>query len=278
MKRIGLLVFSLLLLTACDDGGEKKAQLRLQNAQEALAGGDFNEAKLQIDSIKLLYPKAFEARKQGIALMQQVELKEQQQTLMYLDSMLQQKEKEFEAIKGNYVLEKDTAYQDIGNYFYPSQTVEKNINRTYLRAQVNERGQMALTSIYCGSGNIHHTAVKVSVKDGSFAQTPVSKDIYETSDLGVKTEKADYKLGDDGNVIGFITINKDNNIKVEYLGDRNYTTTMSPSDRLAVAEVYNLAQILASIEGIKKEMKEANLKIEFVTRKIQERNSGGAKE
>lgn len=278
MKKIGLLVFSLLLLTACDDGGEKKAQLRLQNAQEALAGGDFNEAKLQIDSIKLLYPKAFEARKQGIALMQQVELKEQQQTLTYLDSMLQQKEKEFEAIKGNYVLEKDTAYQDIGNYFYPSQTVEKNINRTYLRAQVNERGQMALTSIYCGGGNIHHTAVKVSVKDGSFAQTPVSKDIYETSDLGVKTEKADYKLGDDGNVIGFITINKDNNIKVEYLGDRNYTTTMSPSDRLAVAEVYNLAQILASIEGIKKEMKEANLKIEFVTRKIQERNSGGAKE
>ena len=99
MKKIGLLVFSLLLLTACDDGGEKKAQLRLQNAQEALAGGDFNEAKLQIDSIKLLYPKAFEARKQGIALMQQVELKEQQQTLTYLDSMLQQKEKEFEAKK-----------------------------------------------------------------------------------------------------------------------------------------------------------------------------------
>ena len=91
MKKIGLLVFSLLLLTACDDGGEKKAQLRLQNAQEALAGGDFNEAKLQIDSIKLLYPKAFEARKQGIALMQQVELKEQQQTLTYLDSMLQQR-------------------------------------------------------------------------------------------------------------------------------------------------------------------------------------------
>ena len=29
MKKIGLLVFSLLLLTACDDGGEKKAQLRL---------------------------------------------------------------------------------------------------------------------------------------------------------------------------------------------------------------------------------------------------------
>ncbi len=271
MKNIGLWVLSLLLLTGCDDGGEKKAQLRLQTAQEALQKGEFAEAKHQIDSIKLLYPKAFEARKEGIALMQQVELKEQQRSLVYLDSMLLQKQKEFEAIRSNYVLEKDTAYQEVGNYFYPSQTVEKNINRTYLRAQVNERGQMSLTSIYCGNGNIHHHAVRVSVKDGSFAETPPSKDVYETSDLGVKIEKADYKLGEDGNVAGFITLNKDHAIKLEYLGDRKYATTVSPADRQAVAEVYALAQILSSIEEIRKQIKEANLKIEFITRKMQER-------
>lgn len=273
MRKIGLWALFLLLITACDDGGEKKAQLRLQAAQEALQSGDYNGAKLQIDSIKVLYPKAFKARKQGIALMQQIELKEQQQTLLFLDSLLLQKQKDFEAIKDRYVLEKDTAYQDIGNYFYPTQTVEKNINRTYLRAQVDERGQMSLTSIYCGSANIHHTAVKVSAKDGSFAQTPPSKDSYETSDLGVKIEKADYKLGNDGGVIGFIALNKDNPIKVEFIGDRTYTTVMSPSDRQAVAEVYDLAGILASIEEIKKKIKETNLKMEFVTRKIQERQA-----
>lgn len=270
MRKIGLWALFLFLLAACDDGGEKKAQLRLQAAQEALQAGDYNGAKLQIDSIKVLYPKAFKARKEGIGLMQQIELKEQQQSLLFLDSMLQEKQKDFEAIKDKYVLEKDTAYQEIGNYFYPTQTVEKNINRTYLRAQVSERGQMSLTSIYCGPSNIHHTAVKVSIKDGSFAQTPASKDIYETSDLGVKIEKADYKLGSDGDVIGFIALNKDNNIKVEFIGDRTYATVMSPADRRAVAEVYALAQILASIEQINKEIKEAKLKIDFVTRKIQE--------
>lgn len=270
MRKIGLWALFLFLLTACDDGGEKKAQLRLQAAQEALQRKDYNGAKLQIDSIKVLYPKAFKARKQGIEFMQRIELKEQQQSLLFLDSMLQEKQKDFEAIKDKYVLEKDTAYQETGNYFYPAQTVEKNINRTYLRAQVNEQRQMSLTSIYCGPYNIHHTAVKVSAKDGSFAQTPVSKDIYETSDLGVKIEKADYKLGSDGDVIGFIALNKDNTIKVEFIGDRKYTTVMSPSDRRAVAEIYALAQILASIEQIKKEIKEAKLKIDFVTRKIQE--------
>ncbi|KAA6305470.1 hypothetical protein EZS27_042878, partial [termite gut metagenome] len=64
-----------------------------------------------------------------------------------------------------------------------------------------------MTSIYCGANYIHHTGVKVIAPDGSFAETPVSEDRYETSDLGVKIEKADYPLGKDGNVIGFIYLN-----------------------------------------------------------------------
>ena len=65
MKKIGLVALFALLLAACDDGGEKKAQVHLQNAETALKQENFNEAKLQIDSIRILYPKAFEARKQG---------------------------------------------------------------------------------------------------------------------------------------------------------------------------------------------------------------------
>ena len=78
------------------------------------------------------------------------------------------------------MLEKDTAYQKTSNYFYPAQTVERNIGRTFLRAQVSEREEMSITSIYYARGSIHHTAVKVS--DGDvFAETPPSDDQYETS-------------------------------------------------------------------------------------------------
>ena len=152
MKKIGLVALFALLLAACDDGGEKKAQLHLQKAETALKQENFNEAKLQIDSIRILYPKAFEARKQGIRLMQQVDLKEQQKSLVYLDSMMQVKQAQLDSIKGNFVLEKDTAYQEVGNYFYPTQTVEKNIGRSFLRGQVNEQGEMSITSIYCAGG------------------------------------------------------------------------------------------------------------------------------
>ena len=260
MKKAAFLACLCCTLFSCSNV-EKKAGEKLQAAREAFERGDYSEAKIQIDSIKILYPKAFETRREGIGLMQQVELKEQEKTLVYLDSMLQEKQKEVDAIKKNYTFEKD------------SQVIEKNLHRSYLRFQVDETGVMSMTSIYCDPHNIHHLAVKVTAPDGSFAETPASKDSYETTDLGEKIEKADYKLGEDGNVIAFLNLNKDKNIRVHYLGERSYATVMTPNDRKAVAAVYELAQLLSSITEIKKNMEEANLKIEFVKRKMQERES-----
>lgn len=272
MKRLIILLCGTLVLGACGNSIEKKAGEKLDVARAAYERGDYAEAKLQIDSIKTLYPKAFEARKAGQELMLQVELKAQQQTLTYLDSALLAKQQEFEVIKSKYTLEKNAEYQNVGNYLWPTQTIEKNMHRSYLRFQVSEQGIMSMTSVYCGGSNIHHTSVKVILPDGSFAETPASKDSYETTDGSEKIEKADYKLGEDGNVISFISSNKDKNIRVEYLGERKFNTTMSPTDRLAAASVYELAQILSAIEQIKKEQEAANLKIGFVNKKT-ERNA-----
>ncbi|MDL2213164.1 hypothetical protein LJC29_04270 [Bacteroides sp. OttesenSCG-928-N06] len=269
MKKLFILPLLALLMVGCDDNGEKKAAQRLETARQALNAGDFGKAKIELDSIKVLYPKAFNARKERIGLMQEIELSEQMRTVSYLDSMLQVKQQAFEDIKNRFVLEKDAEYQDVGNYFWPTQTVEKNLHRSYLRFQVNEHGVMTMTSIYCGSRSIHHTAVKVTAPDGTFAQTPASNDSYETTDMGEKIEKADFHLGQDGNVIGFIYLNKDKNIRVDYIGDGKYNTTMNATDRKAAAELYGLSQILSSIEQIKAEKKEANLKIEFVKRNME---------
>lgn len=270
MKKTGLsALLALTVLTGCGDGGEKQAQLHLRKAEAALQQENFSEAKLQIDSIKILYPKAFETRKQGIKLMQQVDLKEQRKTLVYLDSVMQVKQHQLDSIKGNFVLEKDTAYQEIGNYFYPAQTVEKSLGRSFLRGQVSELGEMSLTSIYCAGGKLHHTAVRVSVGD-TYAETPMSKDSYESVDLGKPIEKADYKLGEDGGVIGFVIANQDKNIQLTFIGDKTYKTAMQKNDRKAIAELVNLARILSGMEEIRQQQKEANLKIQFVTRKMEE--------
>ena len=204
-------------------------------------------------------------------------MKEQQKTLVYLDSMMVEKQTQLDAVKGQFVLEKDTAYQEIGNWFYPSQVVEKNTGRSFLRGQVNELGEMSLTSIYCAGGKLNHTSVKVSVGE-LFAETPMTKDSYTTTDLGRTIEKADYKVGEDGGVVGFIAANKDKNIQLTFIGDKTYRTAMQKNDRKAIAELSELARILSGMEEIRKQQKEANLKIQFVTRKIEESKAQAATE
>ena len=269
MKKLFILLFGSFVLFACGNDLEKKAGEKLALAQAAFERGDYLQAKQLIDSIKILYPKAFEARKASQKLMEQVVIKGQGQIIASLDSALQSKQSELAAIVGKYTLEKDTAYQTEGSYLWPTQVIEKNMHRSYLRFQVSEQGVLSMTSIYCGKSNIHHYAVKVSAPDGSTAETPSSKDSYETSDLGEKIEKADYKIGEDGGVFDFIYANKDKNIRVEYIGDKKFVTTMSATDREALAQTNELSKILSDITRIKKELEEANLKVQFVKKKIE---------
>ena len=272
MKKIIILACLCSTLVACENV-EKKAALKLAEARAAFEAGNYNEAKMQIDSIKILYPIAFDTRRQGIYLMQEVELKEQQKTLEYLDSMLAVKQLESETIKSKFVLEKDTAYQRIGHYLVPAQVIERNLHRSFLRFQTDETGVVSLTSIYCGSYNNHHTAEKVTAPDGNFTETSVSRDSYETTDLGEHIEKADYKLGEDGGVIAFVAANKDKNLRVDYKGERSYTTQMLHANRQAASDIYELGKTLSAITEIKKNIEEANLKIQFIQKKMRERKT-----
>lgn len=273
MKKSFILPVGLCItLIACQDI-EKQASVRLDMARQAFESGQYNEAKCQIDSIKILYPKAFDTRRAGLYLMQDIELAEQQRTLTYLDSCLQAEQKRLAELTPQFVLEKDTAYQQTGRYLAPSQVIEKNLHRSFLRFQTDERGSLSLTSIYCGSHPIHHTAVKVTAPDGTFVQTPTSKDSYETEDLGEKIEKADYKQGEDGDVISFVALHANQNLRVDYLGDRTYTTSLTRGDRQAATSISTLSQVLSSITHIKAQIEEANQKIRFIQENMKRRKT-----
>ena len=56
MKKPIILFCGTLALAACGNGLEKKANEKLAVAKAAYERGDYEEAKSQIDSIKILYP------------------------------------------------------------------------------------------------------------------------------------------------------------------------------------------------------------------------------
>jgi hypothetical protein len=269
MKKLFLLTCIALLITSCQNSKREKAEDRLTAARTALEQDNFNEAKLQIDSIKILYPNEFKVRKAAQDFLCVVVIREQQHNLRYLSSVLQSKEQEFETIKGQYTLEKDKRYQEVGNYFWPSQTESHNINRSYLRFQVNEEGIMTMTSVYHGGHALHHRAVKVMAPDGTYAETPVSDDTFTSTNMGIVTEKTNYNVGRDGGVIDFLFLNRNKNIRAFYKGSSNYSITMSPADRKALTNIYSLTKVLTDINKIKKDIEDANVKIKFVMKKQQ---------
>ena len=266
-----LLLLSVLLTLAClmaCNGVERKASARLDIARQAYECGDYDKAKAELDSIKTLYPKAFDTRRKGNRLERRVERDVQRLRMAQLDSMLASAQSRLEQMASAYAFEKDKEYQQTGTYLHPSQTIERNLHRSFLRFQVDEQGKVSMTSIYCGRTSIHHTSVKVTAPDGTFVQTPASPDSYETTDLDEHIEKADYKLGQDGGVMHFIADNQNSDLRVDFVGDRTYTTHLTRADRQAAHAILELATVLDSIAQVKADMEECHLKIGFLEERI----------
>lgn len=277
MKKILLILCAAALTAGCANEAEKKAQAQLEEARKAYELGRYETAKQLLDSLHARYPKAFDARKAGQALERQVEQDIQRRRLVTLDSLLAVRQREVDSLLPRYTFEKDAEYQNVGNYFWPTQTVEKNLHRSHLRFQTDETGKTSLTSIYCGSSFIHHTGVKVTAPDGSFAETPPSKDSYQTRNNGEKIEKADYKQEEDGGVTAFLIRQSGKTIRLTFTGgERTYTTTMQPADLQAAEAIHRLGELLNSITRIKKEQEAARLKIEFIRRKTERQNATDA--
>ena len=273
MYKLITLLILLFTLTSCGNSDEKKAKKYLDAAKISFIEGNYTKAKLQIDSVKICYPKAFETRREGIRLMLEVEKEEQIKGLSYLDSLEIAKTEEFEAIKKEYILEKEEKYQEIGNYITPTQRLEPNLNRTYLRFMVNELGVMTMTATYSAQAGINHHTVTVTAPDGSFAKTPMCPDTFSSTNLGRVTEKSDFKLGDDGGVIHFIVLNHDKKLKVTYSGDRDFHYYLMANDKQAAVKIEKLTQVLATLTEVKAAKEEAHLKLKFVENRMARNDS-----
>lgn len=262
---------ALLVLTACNKDGEK-AQARLDRARAMYEQNEFFAAKNEIDSVRQLYPKEVKVMKQALTLMRQVEMKEAERNIAFCDSLLPLKQEEAEALKKQFVFEKDTVYEEIGNYIWKQQTVERNVQRCYIRCGVNEKGEMYLASVYYGGHPINHTGLKLSTKDGLFAETatiPYDGGLnYRFKDLGSTTEVVTYK-GDNGiDAIKLIYAHPKERIKAEYTGGKPYTLYMADADKKAVSATYDLAVVLSDINNMIQEKDKASKKITYLQKKL----------
>lgn len=276
MKKYNLYTLSAItfamIMSSCN-GDAKKAQERLDKAQSYYEQGDFFSARNEIDSVRALYPKEVDALKKALELMRKVDFKESERNLAYCDSLLPIRMHEVEDLKKGFVFEKDSDYQEIGNYIWKQQTIERNVQRCYIRCGVDERGEMYLASVYFGGKPINHTGIRLSAGGDLFAETasiPYDGGInYRFKDMGNTTEVVTYK-GDAGkDAVQFIYDNSDKRIKVEYTGGKPYVIYIAEGDKKALTETYNLASVLSDIDRLKTEKQKAEKKQAYLKNKLE---------
>ena len=259
------------MLTACN-GDRKAAEERLANARAFYEQQEYFSAKNEIDSLKALYPKEVNVLRQALTLMRQVELKEAERNIAFCDSLLPLKQAELEGLKEGFVFEKDSAYEEIGNYIWKRQTIERNVQRCYVRCGVNEEGEMYLASVFYGSKPIEHTQVRLSTKDGQEAETasiPFDGGLnYRFTDLGQTTEVVTYKGEHCEAAVKLIYANETERIKVEYRGGKPYTIYMADADKQAIVKTFDLATVLSDIHSMETLKVKSAKKIDYLNQKL----------
>lgn len=263
-------VAALLLAASCGESADSKAGRLLQEATAAFSAGEYQSAKILIDSIRNSYPKAFDARRGALELMREVELAEQQRTLDYCNEMIASLSAQRDSLLPSFEFEKNSRYQDEGSYIVPSQANRVNVFNSLLRARVTESGVLYLTSLYRGK-KISHTSVKVlSGESYASCDKPFSSHTYRN--LGINNERLDFIYGEDGGMVDYIS-SATGSVTVQLIGaEGTYKYTLRKEDAKAIADVASLARILKSIAGFREMAAEAERHIDFV-KKTRERFS-----
>ncbi len=265
------LIIAFLFLASCDSrkAQERKADERLQHIEKLINENSLNAARIEIDSIHLLFPRLVDKRKIAAAFQDTIERRESTRSLAYCDSILPLKQHEADSIQKNFRFEKDTAYQQYGNFVYKTQRTENNATRTYLKAYVDENADFYLISNYCGS-RLEQTSLKVSVND-LFAQsdtiTTSNPDYHSFDDGGSHWETLTFKNEADKGLAAFIAQYSSTNIKVTLQGKRNFSYFLEPSDKKAITETYHLWIVKKDVAKLQKEIKKATIKIERINKR-----------
>ncbi|MGV8963080.1 MAG: hypothetical protein ACOH2V_06840 [Candidatus Saccharimonadaceae bacterium] len=249
-----VLFISLFIWTSCG-GKTKKAKDFLVIAESEYMTGNYESAKSNIDSIKLVYPKAFKEIREGFDLMQEVRTAENKRNIIFLDSMIEANFTKLKELKNNFNFVRDENYQEFGNYIPKLTPIAVTMHSNNLRSGVSEKGILFLESVLSG-GSLKHNKIKVSTPDGAYAETlVVTADglNYRFSTLNKTYEIVRFFGSDDNGVAQFIFTFQNTPITLTYIGKTNLSITLSSTSKKAISQSFEISTILYEIEDLKYE-------------------------
>ena len=262
MKRLTIPAFLFLIcslaLISCGNSRKQDAQRRLDKAQCLIDSMHLQQARLELDSIHLLYPKQVDMRRQAKALNDSITYIEAQRTLAYSDSLLQTLFPKADNLLKSFRHEKNDKYEDHGRYVHPLLITDRNTSRCMLQAEVTDESRLTLKSFYFGNKNINHTSVRLSCEDDENTQQGSNHSFQAEGWHEILTFNEEQAR----QLLNFISANKNGRIKVTLLGDKNYIYYLQNNEKEALEKTYQLYITLSDIRHLEQQMNISRKQIE----------------
>lgn len=266
MKNKILLLPLLFLAVACGSN-KQDAEAMLNQAEKHYLTGDFTTATQWIDSIGIVYPDEVEVIRKGMMMQCQVNQKMYEKELIRVDSLYNVATAEVAALKPRFELVREGKEQTLANYIYKGSRSGGVVSKSELRAQVTEKGDFQLTSIYFGRNKINHTGISVNgVASKSVAYDGAKN--YRYTSGGNAVEMVTYNLAQCCSVADAIAQNASGKIVVKYTGGKNYSATLDKNRCQAIAETYRLAVALAQVDSLQSRREYSILQLELADRQL----------
>lgn len=257
------------LLNSSCSGKNRRANNYLSEAEELYQSGNYPLAKLKIDSIKLLFPKAFDEINKGFTLMQKIRMAENKRNIDYCDSLLTVNYATLKEMLTGFSYERDERYQEFGEYHPKVFPYNSVFDRNGLRSGVGEKGTLFIESVVSGA-NLKHNKVKVSIKNGNYAETlSVTSDgfNYRFNTISNSYEIVRYRGDDENGIANFIFTYQNEPITVSFIGNRTISTTLTNAAKKGIAQSVELSNLLLEIEQLKFEKEKSETLIKYLESK-----------
>lgn len=266
-KSIYVIILFLTILTAvsCGDKRNQQAIRYLDNIRVSYEQGRYDIALQQIDSIQILFPKAFQEIKDGLALKQEVRRASDQKQITLCDSLIVTYQPKIDSIKKlfTYRKEKDDDYG-----VYIPKTVSGNTpTSTMLRSGVNDNGSMYIESVYIGE-QIHNT-IRISTKDDKFAESlSIEGDgfVFRFSHMGKQYEIIQATSVHDNGLAHFIAY-ADAPLTVTLKGKNTTSFPLANIQKKAITDSYQLSKLMLQQDSLATAKDKAQMRIKYLDAK-----------
>lgn len=258
-RRIISLSLLLLVMVACGPSRQEQAQMRLAEIEQLRDAGNFNLARLKVDTLVRSYSDQTEEVDRANLIMKEISILEQERNLAFLDSMQTVQEALLEPMMKNFIVSDEYGTEKI--LIHKRQKPENSYNRTFLRAHLNEEGEFYISSRYFGDQWIYHQQIKVYNQDQSVLSEVITEDGFDNrrfEDQGAKWEIVNYKDGQDNGVIDYIAAHWKEPLKVQFIGKRYVYILMEQFDKEAIRDGYEISFVLKELHRIKAEKEKVN--------------------